>query len=469
MQVLDERTATGDSPVGGAQALIEEARARTRRRRLYTAVALVVIVLGALLGSIATRGNARPLLTFPVAKSSGAVQTLNLSTTDRYEWIAVVNGQLILSGGPGGSLVPSASDAAQTPAQLDDCHSAVANPVTLKLSDLQTGACENPALYGETVLPINDIALGKTDASTIRIAVATDRGRSYRLGPVVMRYSEFGNTDAEWVYGDGSLWIYDPLVTATSAQLIRVSEQTGAVIQRVAMPQLAEPLLAVDSDGFWLASGDRLGHATSGIYHVAPNVSSPTLVSKLTPTWLVASGHSLWFLLGSDDTKVWHLEGTTLTRTTISPENPGFDTGSSAYGAPGYAATSVGFWYVDYPQESPSFGSYKASESQGVYDLSLTNGSWSTVANLRPKVGYGNTLHFKSGNDSYSVDQTLGIPSSGVALDSPDWADHTLMPSFPIVTLGTSAYLLDPPAHSPDYKGNFSGFSALYRVTPKHA
>jgi hypothetical protein len=150
MQVLDERPAAGVSPVAAAQALIEEARERTRRRRLYIAIVLVVIVLAALVGSIATRGGRRPPVGpshIPQFRSTGTVQMLNLSSSDRYESLAVVNGRLVLSGGPGGSLLPSASDAAQSATQLNDCHSAVVNPKTLKLSDLQTGACENPQRF----------------------------------------------------------------------------------------------------------------------------------------------------------------------------------------------------------------------------------------------------------------------------------------------------------------------------------
>ena len=92
MQVLEERRATGDSPVAGAEALIEEARQRTRRRRLYTTFAFVVIVLGALIGSIATRGNGhapripRP---YPQVQTTGVAQILDLSAGDPYESLTV--------------------------------------------------------------------------------------------------------------------------------------------------------------------------------------------------------------------------------------------------------------------------------------------------------------------------------------------------------------------------------------------
>jgi hypothetical protein len=483
MQVLEERRATGDSPVARAEALIEEARQRTRRRRLYTAFAFVVIVLGALIGSIATRGNGhapripRP---YPQVQTTGVAQILNLSAGDRYESLTAVSGRLVLSGGPGGSLLPSASDADQTAAQLSACHSAVVNPVTLKLSNVQSGACENPALYGEKVLPVNDAALGKANASTIRLAVAEAGGKSYRVGPVVMRYSDFGTTDAEWVYGDGSLWIYDPLVTATSAELLRVSEQTGAVVQRIAMPQLPEPLLATNADGLWLANGlAPLGSSTPGLYHVPPGSNAPTLVSRQGLQWLVASGHSVWFMsnnfTSNNDGKIWHLQGSgvassmTFPSATASAFISGGPGGGSGYGAPGYVLDSSGdLWLVSFPDDSPATGKLQGSESQQVNRISLKNGSWSRVANLQPKLGYGNDIHFGSDGSSYDT-PTIGIPNSGVALDSPEWANHPLTTDLPMVTVGGSAFVLDPPAHSLSSSGNFSGFSALYRITHKHS
>jgi predicted nucleic acid-binding Zn ribbon protein len=51
MQLLEEPKALVDAPVSDTKVLIEEARERTRRRRLYMVAALIVIMIGALLGA----------------------------------------------------------------------------------------------------------------------------------------------------------------------------------------------------------------------------------------------------------------------------------------------------------------------------------------------------------------------------------------------------------------------------------
>jgi hypothetical protein len=479
MRLLEAPTGFNTSPRGDPKALIEEARARTRRRRSLIATAVLVLTLGALLAAVITGGNGRGTSfphPAPPAATNGIVRMLNLSSSDRYESLAVVNGRLLLSGGPGGSLVHSASDAAQTPAQLNACHSAVVDLATLRLTDLKSGACENPSLYGETVLPINDVALGVPNGSTIRIAVAEKSAKGYRVGPVVLRYGEFNDTDAEWAYGDGFLWIYEPLVTASTGQLLRVSEQTGAVLQRVSMPQIVEPTIAVNDDGLWLASGVPLANSTSGLYHVAPGMRAAIRVGNLEPTWIAASGNTLWLATSDPAGELQHLrviEGSTLQpaktsdimsavdRATGGPED------APGYGVPGYAIDAHYLWFADPPQESPPSGSFKGSETESVFRASLGNGAWSTIATLQPKLGYGFHVQDDPSNRSYRLINTTGVPTSGVAVDSPAWTTQSLSPEVPIVTLGDSAYVLDPPAHGVNHTGGFSGFSALYQIRPK--
>ena len=91
------------------------------------------------------------------------------------------------------------------------------------------------------------------------VARATAAG--FTVGPVVMRYSEASDTDAEWVYGDGYLWIYDSSTTDGS-ELIAVSQSTGAVVQTVKMPWVDRPLLPADDDGQGHANLVTVGGST---------------------------------------------------------------------------------------------------------------------------------------------------------------------------------------------------------------
>jgi hypothetical protein len=85
-----------------------------------------------------------------VASSTGQVKMVNLSKIDRYESITVANDRIILSGPTSPSPAGSASST---------CSSAVVNPTTLALSNMKSGSCADPALFGRSVIPT--IALDK--------------------------------------------------------------------------------------------------------------------------------------------------------------------------------------------------------------------------------------------------------------------------------------------------------------------
>ena len=285
------------------------------------------------------------------------------------------------------------------------------------------------------MLAVNFIDNGTTDGSNVRIAHALPHG-GYRIGPVVMRYSEYSDTDAEWVYGDGDLWIYDCQTTRGSV-LLRVSQRTGAVLQLIHMPDVDRPLLAVDDDGLWLAPAVNSGFeppSANGIYRVAAGMSRPVLVTRLNPdddvAWIVASGHSVWLDVnhsGRTET-LMRFDGKRRTPVLDVSARPrsGFDVDFGG-GQPSYAGDATdGVWTVgvqlpDYPQ-------------QRVVRIGPTNGRSTTVATITPPDGY---------QMEYS--------------------------SPPVALLDGSFFFLDPPELS--YPGGtagqaVSGPSVLYRVTP---
>ncbi|HZS25538.1 MAG TPA: hypothetical protein VFA30_11210 [Gaiellaceae bacterium] len=342
------------------------------------------------------------------------VRSLDLSGSAGYESLALVRGRLILSGGPNGSLYPSASVAASPhwPAARR-CWSAVVDPGTLKLSHRRTGACDDPRLYGVDVLPVNFVDNGGRDDSTVRIARATRRG--YAVGPVVLRYTETSDTDAEWIYGDGFLWIYEPDATGGS-ELLQVSATTGAVVDRIPMPMISRPLLAVDADGLWFApSGTSAwnGHPVRALYRVAPGARRPQIAARQIPLarWLVAKGHAVW-VGGADD--LWRFGGPDARPELNRSLDAALGDGELGYGEPGYVVAAGGVWTV-VPRRGES------------------------VIRLDPK---------------------LGRATLTVAL-RPRQTDE----SPPLVVFHGAAFVLDPPAQSGAYPYRRSGFSALYRVT----
>ena len=158
---------------------------------------------------------------------------LRLTTSERYDAIAVVNRRIIVYTSPSTS---------------STCSSAVVNPSTLSLSNLRSGSCADPAIFGRSVIPAIAIdkdlpAPGGGPSEIVRIAHVTSASPGYALGPIVMTFSAFayGDTRPRWTYGGGDLWLYD---WADHFDLLRISATTGAVLQRLVVPKIQSPLLA---------------------------------------------------------------------------------------------------------------------------------------------------------------------------------------------------------------------------------
>jgi hypothetical protein len=414
--------------------------AEPRRRRpaaiAIAAAAAATLGIAAAAALAISQAAAAPPASPPGA--AAAVAELNLSHGNLYDTISVVNGRLLLSGGhgEGDSLLPSGAGAASPHSPPGHCETALVDPATLTLSRRQSGSCEDPRLYGLRALPINFIDNGTTNRSSVRIAHALPGG-GYRIGPVVMRYSEYSDTDAEWVYGDGDLWIYDCLTTRGSV-LLRVSQRTGALLQLIHMPNVDRPLLAADDDGLWLAPAVNSGFAppsANGIYRVAAGMSRPVLVARLhrddDVAWIVASAHSIWLDVnhsGRTET-LMRFDATSRTPALDVREHsgPGFEGVDLGQGQPGYAGDAAeGLWTID-----PQVPDYP---QQRVVRIDPSNGRAATVATITPPDGYR------------------------VEYSSP-----------PVALLAGSLFFLDPPTLS--YPGGTSGQvvagpSFLYRVTP---
>jgi hypothetical protein len=405
------------------------AEPRRRSPAALAGAAAAALVLAAAAGlAISQAAAARG----PSRATAATVAERNLSHGDLYDAISGVDGRLLLSGGhaDGDSLLPSGAGAASPHFLAAHCETALVDPATLTLSDEQNGSCEDPHLYGLDVLPINFIDNGTTDGSNVRIArVLPDGG--YRIGPVVLRYSEYSDTDAEWVYGDGDLWIFDGFTTDGSV-LLRVSQRTGWVLQRIRMPRCDRPLLAADADGLWLAPAVNTGFtpsSASGLYRVAPGMSRPVLVRRLpmdTVDWMVAAGHSLWLdanHFGRTQTLL-RFDGTSTTPALAVRERsgPGFEGIDLGQGQRAYDGDAgEGLWTID-PQAP-------GNPQQRVVRIDPTHGRSATVATITAPDGY--------------------------------YSDYS---SPPVVVLAGSLFFLDPPA-----EGNYgapAGPSFLYRVTP---
>jgi hypothetical protein len=445
------------------EALFREARRLERRRRQrYVAVGLVAsLVAGAAAYLITDTGGRSP-------RTSGrpfsvAVSSITLPHAGDYFSLAVVGGHLIVSGGPQGSLFPSDSITSMSHGRPSGtCDSATADPVTLRLSRFARGNCGDPALYHEGVLPIDYEYRGQrpgggTLTMGIRIATADPAAPDgYTLGPVVATYPQCSDCGPQWIYGDGSLWIYDQFVGpgfAQKGELLRISESTGAVAQRWPMPSIGRPLVAVNADGFWLAPSNESGwpeHTPpsqliryQSLYHVWPGAHAPARVLPVGggggALWLVASGHTVWLEANRDPklATLWRLTGISAEPTLLGSYAPNSTQGGEyGAGAPTYAGNAaIGIYYVLDPNDyTVNSRTRQVVRPQQVIRL-VPN------APIQHKVA------------------TVQSPTSELYAPPP-----------PAVALGRSFYFLDPPTLS--YDGGIAapvveGTGVLFRVTPR--
>lgn len=227
-------------------------------------------------------------------------------------------------------------------------------------------------MYRERVLAVSYLARGVPPSGgvgtfAVRIARADPAARDgYRLGPIVMTYPQCSDCGAEWIYGDGSLWLYDAVNGRgpSPGELVRVSATSGRVQQQWAMPEIIRALLAVDADCLWLAPSNQSGgpptlHPTAAqrprydsLYHVAPG-ARPAAVFRIGSggaLWLVAAGHTVWLDANGipRGSALWRLQGPHATPL-LHGQYPGSTNQGAEFraGAPTYAGNAaIGIYYV---------------------------------------------------------------------------------------------------------------------------
>jgi hypothetical protein len=311
-------------------ALFREAwrRQRRRRQRLLAVLLVVIAIVAVVVVRAKGSGSSAAGRVSPIASS---VSSILLPRSGDFFSLSTSNGHLLLSGGPAGSLLPSGTRTALVHGRVAQrCDGAVLNSRTLRIGHLRRANCANPTLYGERVLPIVALAGTTKDGIgrfAVRIATASPAARDgYVLGPVLMTFPQISSTDAQWVYGDGSLWVFATSVdgSTTEGELVRVSLTSGRLLQHWTMPALDRALLAVDEDGLWIAPSIYSGtpeHPTASqrvryetLYRIAPGASAPQAVTLLGPSgaqWLAANDHTVWldFMSGTRG-QLWKLTST---------------------------------------------------------------------------------------------------------------------------------------------------------------
>ena len=263
---------------------------------------------------LSTSGN--PTVATSSDSAAARLLSASLPAGGSYWFLDAVDAKLVLSGGSDQrSLLQSGSATSlRDDRAVGVCDSAVVNPRTLKLGGVMHANCADPSLYHEHVLPLAyqvHSTASKAEQWRIFVRIATsDPGArdGYTLGPVLMSYVPIAGVSAEWLYGDGSLWLYAPGNNPHyTTVLLQISIKTGRVLQRWTVPALESPVLTADDDGLWLAPSVDDGFSSNAphrelrladaIYRITPGIHSPKRVMNLgrnTVRWMLAAGHTVW-------------------------------------------------------------------------------------------------------------------------------------------------------------------------------
>jgi hypothetical protein len=306
-----------------AEALIEEARQRQRRRWRRGLIAAVLVValafgigFGDLGGPRSPRAQSRgggPGSVVWSETDHGRAAALTLPDRLSYSTIAAGNGYLQLYGptqfATGGTECATARLALSRSVLYDVDEVACAD----------SGLTLTPTDVNETVPVVASTRTWK--GVPLRVARIMSTGRT-SYGPVLFRFDEGSDNWPQWLSADGWLWIFESSPNDGGPEVFQVSDSTGALVDTIRLPgTMSRPTLAADDDGLWLGFGTEGGTSLfekrneTPIFHIAPGASSAKLVLESAGRatgWMVAEGHHVWVVAGIpglESQRLWRLDG----------------------------------------------------------------------------------------------------------------------------------------------------------------
>jgi hypothetical protein len=239
------------------------------------------LVVALIIGLVSLLGDIPQAVTVPIVSSASLPSAFPLGQ------VFVAGGQLVLTG----------SQYSRS-ASVTTCYEAKVNPSSLDMSGARLTACDNVELDGATVAPfVSSVKIGYGE---LRIGRLVSRAGGVKLGPVLASYQFDSGTHLEWVYGPGSLWLYEE-GTAQGPRVFRVSSTTGQLLQSTPVPGFVRPLITADANGLYVAGAGSFGGTGSTLmYRVAPGARSAQVVYSAKQaeaqyvSWVTSDGDDLW-------------------------------------------------------------------------------------------------------------------------------------------------------------------------------
>jgi hypothetical protein len=289
------------------------------------------------------------------------------------EVLTALDGHLVVYGGTG----------------ANSCAQVQINAATLRPSATSAFDCNEWPPGHHTYVVQEQIPRSTSNDVVLRLRHVGATSARTTIGPVVMTAANASNTHYETVYGDGSLWVY-ACDTPQGAELLRVSDASGKVQSKIAMPSICEAVIAAGDGGFWIAPSPPSGWRGPGVYHVAPGASAPRLVERTddAAAWIVVAGGDAWIDQFSPPSTACKCQQGELVRFNGNSTTPVFrvpdrglfaDDESANPAAVGNAAT--GIWSaIEVGAASPT----ATGAREEIIRIDPTTGSWRGVARLTP-------------------------------------------------------------------------------------
>jgi hypothetical protein len=124
------------------------------------------------------------------------------------------------------------------------------------------------------------------------------RNGDHTVSPPIFTYADVSDEQPIYLSTGTFIWVYD-VATTKGAELLRISNSTHAIVQRVAMPPVVRPEITADRAGLWFAASDEgSGGSDQILYFVADDATEPVpLRTGARWSWIeaiCAHGLAVW-------------------------------------------------------------------------------------------------------------------------------------------------------------------------------
>ncbi len=180
------------------------------------------------------------------------------------------------------SIPGSAHDSAFSPAQTDLTYCNWRDgipglPVLRRSSPYYPGTRCNPLIAGRTFGLLQSPTNGHFETEVLRVARAALNARRVSVGPVLVTFGDGAGGRPTAAQADGWIWVYVP--QGKSAAALRFSASTGALIQRIAIPLMDQPIMSANDQGLFLGWSNQ-GGRHGAVYFLAVGSAHPELLQS---------------------------------------------------------------------------------------------------------------------------------------------------------------------------------------------